>query len=90
MNTNVFKEADMGRTVTIRLNDEEQEFLESSSVLYKGSLSSIIKRLAIEKLEDEYDLMVVADYEKRERKGEAKYYTYEEMLKELNLEDENL
>ena len=80
----------MGRTVTIRLNDKEQEFLESSSVLYKGSLSSIIKRLAIEKLEDEYDLMVIADYEKREREGKTKYYTYEEMLKELDLEDESL
>ena len=80
----------MGRTVTIRLNDEEQEFFESSSVLYKGSLSSIIKRLAIEKLEDEYDLMVVADYEKRKREGKTKLYSYEEMLKELNLEDENI
>ena len=78
------------KTVTIRLNDEEQEFFENGSVLYKGSLSSIIKRLAMEKLEDEYDLMTVADYEKQKKNGTLKLYSYEEMLKEVGLDGKDL
>lgn len=76
----------MGRTVTIRLNDEEKEFFEKGTVLYKGSLSSIIKRLAMEKLEDEYDMMVVADYEKRKRNGTLSFHPIEELFDELGID----
>ncbi len=80
----------MGKTVTIRLNDEEKEFFESGAVLYNGSLSSIIKRLAMEKLEDNFDLLSVAEYEKAKKNGSLKLYSYEEMLKEVGLDSEDL
>ena len=90
VNTNVFGGINMGKTVTIRLNDEEKEFFEAGTVLYKGSLSTIIKRLAMEKLEDDYDMIAVARYEKNKKDGSLKLYSHEEMLKEIGLDDEDV
>ncbi len=86
----MFGGSDMGKTVTIRLNDEEKEFFEAGAVLYKGSLSTIIKRLAMEKLEDDYDMLAIARYEKSQRDGTLKLYSHEEMRKEIGLDDEDV
>lgn len=43
-------------TLTIRLNEEEKTIFQNVAELYGGKLSTTIKRLALEKLEDEYDL----------------------------------
>ena len=80
----------MGKTVTIRLNDEESKFFEEGAALYKGSLSSIIKRLAIEKLEDEYDLAIAADYEKRKKNGKLVLHPIEELFDELGIDYNDL
>lgn len=77
----------MGRTVTITLSDDEYELFEKQAVLFNCGLSSVIKELAIEKLEDEYDLHIIDDYERRKRNGKLKLYSFDEMIKELGLEE---
>ena len=52
-------------TLTIRLNEEEKSIFQSVSGLYGGKLSTTIKQLALEKLEDEYDLQLMKEYEER-------------------------
>ena len=56
-------------TLTLRLNKEEEQIFNSISGLYGGKLSTTIKQLALEKIEDEYDLQLIKDFESREEKG---------------------
>ena len=66
-------------TLTIRLNEEEKNLFQNVAGLYGGKLSTTIKQLALEKLEDEYDLKLIKDYEDRKEKNEVEYVSFEEM-----------
>lgn len=66
-------------TLTIRLNEEEKNLFQSVSELYGGKLSTTIKQLALDKLEDEYDLKLIKDYEDRKERNEIEYVSFEEM-----------
>ena len=63
-------------TLTIRLNEEEKSIFQSVSGLYGGKLSTTIKQLALEKLEDEYDLQLMKE---RKEKNEVEYVSFEDM-----------
>ena len=41
--------------ISLQVNDEEKAVLEDAAKFYKCSISTVIKRLTFEKLEDEYD-----------------------------------
>lgn len=49
------------------------------------NLSDAIKAAFFEKLENEYDLQVIKDYEAH---PPEKFYSFDEALKELGLDDE--
>ena len=66
-------------TLIIRLNEEEKSIFQSVSGLYGGKLSTTIKQLALEKLEDEYDLQLMKEYEERKEKNEVEYVSLEDM-----------
>ncbi|NLW28597.1 MAG: hypothetical protein GXY98_01650 [Erysipelothrix sp.] len=51
--------------ISIRLNEEEKSILNELSKVYDTSISSMIKKLAFEKLEDNFDLELVTRYEKQ-------------------------
>ena len=78
-------EANMSSIVTIRLNEEEKQIFDEYSKTYKGGLSTMIKQLALDKLQDEYDLLAVSKFEKGIKDGSITIRPYEELLKELNL-----
>lgn len=71
--------------ISLRLNDEEKEILERASKVYGIGVSSMIKKLVFEALEDEYDLKVIADYEKQKKDGTLKVRPIEELWKETKL-----
>lgn len=48
----------MAGTITIRVNDNEEEWLNRMAAIYGMGKSSLLKMLAFEKLEDEYDILV--------------------------------
>jgi hypothetical protein len=75
----------MGEIVSVRLNEEESKFLRQVSALYGCGVSSLIKRLAFEKLEDEYDLQIIRDYEAEKAAGTLETIPYEEVRKSLGL-----
>lgn len=75
----------MGAVISVRVSDSEREMLDKASALYGCGVSSLMKRLAFEKLEDEYDLQVIADYEKAKADGTLKTRPIEELWKELDL-----
>lgn len=78
----------MNSTVTIRLNEEEKAIFEEYSKLYKGGVSTMIKHLALEKIQEEYDLNTIAKFEKGIEDGSITIRPYEELLKELGMEKE--
>lgn len=71
-------------TVSVRLNKEDEELIKAYAELNNISLSELIRRAVIEKIEDEYDL---ESYKKAiaEFKKNPKTYTLEEVKKELDL-----
>ena len=46
----------MAGTITIRVNDVEEAILDKASTVHGIGKSSLIKKLAFERLEDEYDI----------------------------------
>ncbi|MBR3228030.1 MAG: hypothetical protein IKF68_05750 [Erysipelotrichaceae bacterium] len=76
----------MSSTVTIRLNEEERKVFAEYSKIYRGGLSTMIKELALEKLQDEYDLAVAEEFEKGLKDGSVTIRPYSELLKETGLE----
>ena len=75
----------MGSTVTIRLNDEEKRIFMEYSKMYKGGLSTMIKQLALEKLQEEYDLQLAAEFERRLTDGTVTVRPYDRLRQEENL-----
>ena len=75
----------MSSTVTIRLNDEEKRIFMEYSKMYKGGLSTMIKQLALEKLQDEYDLQLAAEFERGLTDGTVTVRPYDRLRQEENL-----
>lgn len=71
--------------ISIRVNDEEKKMLDSASKVYGCKVSSMIKRIVFEKLENDYDLKIFEEYEKDKANGTLKTYTHEETWKMLGL-----
>lgn len=71
--------------VSLRMNDEEMQALTNASKLYGCGISSMIKRIVFERLEDEYDLQVIADYETKKKDGVLNTEPIENLWKELDL-----
>lgn len=70
--------------VSLRLNDEEKEFLEAASKVYGIGLSTMIKRLVFEALEDEFDIQAIAQYEKQKEDGSLRVRPIEQLWEELD------
>lgn len=77
----------MGDTVTIRFNKEEKELFKNAAKLYNCSISSMIKRLAIEKLEDDIDIKAVKEFEDKIKTNKTSVHPINELWKELDLND---
>lgn len=70
--------------VSLRVTEKEKAWMESYAGVLGVPLSEAIKIAFFEKMEDDYDLKIIAEYEKHPGKS----YTFAEALKELELENE--
>ena len=73
--------------VTMRVTEEEKNWMEGYASVLGVNLSDAIKNVFFEKLEDEYDLKIVREHEERKIKGLVKYYSLDEAKKELGLDE---
>jgi hypothetical protein len=71
--------------VSLRVSVEEKAWMESYAKVQGISLSDAIKAAFFEKLEDEYDLKIIREYEAEKAKGNMEYYTHAEMKERLGL-----
>lgn len=76
--------------ISVRVNDEEKAVLEDAARFYKCSMSSMIKRLTFEKLEDEYDMKVAEEYVRRRDNGTAKTRPIQDLCKEVGIDWDSL
>ena len=79
-------------TISVRLSDKDSELIKAYAEMNGMSISDLVRKAILEKIEDEYDLecyyKAMDDYEKN-----PKTYTSDEvkqMLKEWDEEDESV
>ena len=72
--------------VTMRVTDEEKNWMEGYAKVMGVNLSDAIKNAFFEKLEDDYDLKIIKEHQERKAKGLVKYYSLDEVKKELGLD----
>ena len=75
----------MSAVISVRVSDAEQELLNKASSVYGCGVSSLMKRLVFEKLEDEYDLRMIEEYERKKEEGTLKTRPASELWAELGL-----
>lgn len=75
----------MSAVISVRVSDAEQELLNKASSVYGCGVSSLMKRLVFEKLEDEYDLQMIKEYEHKKEEGTLKTRPASELWAELGL-----
>jgi len=67
--------------VSLRVTEQEKTWMESYAKVQGINLSEAIKEAFFEKLEDEYDLKIIREYEEEKTNGSASYYSHEEIEK---------
>lgn len=72
-------------TITIRLNQDEERLFEEYAKLQDQPLSTLLKKTLEEKIEDEFDLDAIKQYEERRQSGETEYYNHDEVKEILGL-----
>ena len=71
--------------VTMRVTEEEKSWMEGYAQVLGNNLSDTIKSVFFEKLEDDYDLKIAREHQERKAKGLVKYYSHDEVIRELGL-----
>ncbi len=74
--------------ISLRLSEEEKRLMENYADWLGVSLSEAVKTVFFERLEEEYDLRVIAEYEAAEKEGEISYKTFDQVVNDLGLKDE--
>lgn len=72
-------------TISLRVPDEELRILKSYATINNCSLSEIIRVTMLERIEEEYDLRVLSEYENEKVTEQLKTKPITELWKELNL-----
>ncbi|MGF6906217.1 type II toxin-antitoxin system RelB family antitoxin [Fusobacterium sp. PH5-44] len=71
--------------ISIRFNEEEEEIIRKYIESKGTNISQYVKELIFNSIEDEYDLKVLKDYEKRISENKVKLIPYEDAIKEWDL-----
>ena len=72
-------------TISLRVPDRELNIFKDYAKINNSSLSEVIRRTMIDRIEDEYDMSVFDEYEKDKAAGAVKTYSHEDAWKELDL-----
>lgn len=75
----------MATIVSVRLNDQEESLLTKASEVFNCKISSLMKKLVFERLEDEYDMSVITEYEKEKEAGTLELFDFDNVVKELEV-----
>lgn len=71
--------------ISLRVGEEEQELIEAYAKLQGVSVSELLRRAILEKIEEEFDVTLYDKAYKAYEESGRKTYTVEEARKELGL-----
>ena len=69
--------------LSLRLEKEDERLIREYARFYGMTVSEFLRKAAIERIEDEYDLNALRDYEKRKNNGELELYDHDEVWSKL-------
>ena len=72
-------------TISLRVPEDELNIFKAYAKHNNSTLSEIIRNTMLERIEDEYDLKVFADYEAEKEAGSLKTRPISELWKEIDL-----
>lgn len=72
-------------TISLRVPDNELKAIKSYAYINNISVSDAIRKVMLEKIEDEYDLKVFEEYEADKAAGKIKTRPVEEFWDELKI-----
>lgn len=72
-------------TVKLQISDQELELFKQYAKMKGQSLSETIRNTMLERIEDEYDLNAIKEYESEKEAGTLELYSLDEVEKELSL-----
>lgn len=72
-------------TISVRVPDQELALIKNYARINNRSLSEIIRSTMLERIEDEYDMKVFAEYEREKAAGSVRTFSHDEAWKELGL-----
>lgn len=70
-------------TISLRLNKEEERLFKNYADFTGEGLTTLLKKALTEKIEEEYDLQAVKEYETAKAKGEVLLVDHEEFWGDL-------
>ena len=72
--------------ISVRLNNDEETLLKKVADFEGIGLSSYIKKIVFERLEEEYDLKLVENAYKFHTESNQKTYSFESVVEELGID----
>ena len=69
--------------LSLRLEKEDERLIREYARFYGMTVSEFLRKAAIERIEDEYDLNALKDYERRKNDGELELYDHDEVWSKL-------
>ncbi len=73
------------KTVTVRLNSEEQRFFEEFSKYKNIPISTLFKEALNEMIDNETDLRAILTYEAKLKNNEVEYISFEEIKRSIGM-----
>ena len=70
-------------TISLRLNKEEERLFKNYADFTGEGLTTLLKKALTEKIEEEYDIQAVKEYESAKAKGEVILVDHEEFWGDL-------
>ena len=64
---------------SIRMTEEEHALASHYAKVHRISLGEAFKQALFDRIEDEYDMKVIAEYEEAKKQGKVKTYSHEEV-----------
>lgn len=69
--------------INIRFNDEQKKIIDELQKIYNLPMSTMLKKIIFEKIEDDFDIQIVKNYEK---KTTNKTYSFDEYIKRYGID----
>jgi pantothenate kinase len=71
--------------ISLRVTEQEKIWMDNYARVQGISLSDAIKNAFFEKLEDEFDLKCIQEYEAEKAEKGMEYYAHDEVMREFGL-----